>query len=431
MGAQRINQSFLKLLTEGDYMNKFYTVPTVDISNDTFRQTVVDCEEGLYLGHPTTVLLDDGKTIVTVYPKNHGCGQIVLKMSRDGGITWSGRLLVPASFSSSLEVPTIFKLTDKNGIQRLVMFSGLYPIRMSFSSDNGVTWSELEPIGDYGGIVAMGDIVCTAPGEYMALFHDDGRFISGGIDCKFDVFRAGKGEDMRSKVRISGRDDDGSYNETDGFWRNVCDKPGDRWEHIYTAYSANEYADGHFVLYAVTSKDGGLTWSEPHAICSHGGGAQLCEPCIVRSPDGKKLAVLLRENSRKFNSFIIISDDNGETWSQPAELPAALTGDRHCAKYLKDGRLFISFRDTTHISPTKGDWVAWVGTFDDIISGREGQYRVRIMKNYGGCDCAYPGVEVLPDGTVVTTTYGHFTDGKKAYIVSVRVKPSELDALLP
>ena len=69
----------------------------------------------------------------------------------------------------------------------------------------------------------------------------------------------------------------------------------------------------------------------------------------------------------------------------------------------------------THESPTKGDWVAWVGTYDDIVAGREGQYRVRLMDNTKGADCAYPGVEVLPDGTFVLTTYGHWTQGEQPY----------------
>src|SRR6185436_18443973 len=98
------------------------------------------------------------------------------------------------------------------------------------------------------------------------------------------------------------------------------------------------------------------------------------------------------------------------------------------AKHAPDGRLFISFRDTTHVSLTKGDWVAWVGTYDDIAKGVEGQYRVRLMHNTKRADCAYPPVEVLPDGTFVTTTYGHWTQDEQPYIVSVRLKLSELDA---
>ena len=51
------------------------------------------------------------------------------------------------------------------------------------------------------------------------------------------------------------------------------------------------------------------------------------------------------------------------------------------------------------------------------------------MDNTKAADCAYPGVEVLPDGTFVATTYGHWTAGKPPYVVSVRLKLSELDAL--
>ncbi len=89
---------------------------------------------------------------------------------------------------------------------------------------------------------------------------------------------------------------------------------------------------------------------------------------------------VLRENSRKYNSFVIFSDDEGLSWSEPRELPAALTGDRHVAKYAPDGRLFISFRDRTHVSPTKGDWVGWVGRYDDI---REGERRPISSAHHG------------------------------------------------
>ena len=38
-------------------------------------------------------------------------------------------------------------------------------------------------------------------------------------------------------------------------------------------------------------------------------------------------------------------------------------------------------------------------------------------------------VEVLPDGTFVTTTYGHWIKGQQPYIVCVRLKLEELDQL--
>jgi hypothetical protein len=362
-----------------------YTIPTIDLAGEKHRQVIVDREPGQYLGHPTTVLLEDNKTMLIVYPKGHGRGAIVYQRSTDAGRTWSGRLPTPKSWETSLEVPTLHRVVDAAGKKRIIMFSGLYPIRMAVTEDDGATWSELKPIGDFGGVVTMATVMgLQTPGHYLAFFHDDGRFIRGGSEERY-------------RIRSPHSD--------------------------HTSPAAKPW---RFWVLTTLSQDGGLTWSVPAPIAMLPD-ASLCEPGALRSPDGKQIAVLLRENSRKYNSFVIFSNDEGLTWTEPRELPASLTGDRHTAKYAPDGRLFISFRDTTHVSPTKGDWVAWVGTYDDIVKDREGQYRVRLMDNTKGADCTYPGVEVLPDGTIVTTTYGHWTEGELPYIVSVRLKLSELD----
>jgi Neuraminidase (sialidase) len=213
-----------------------------------------------FLWAAASVVLEDGNTILTAYPKGHGRGPIVMKRSPDRGLTWSERLQVPENWATSQEVPTVFPVVDPNGMRRLIMFSGLYPIRMAVSEDEGDTWSPLEPIGDFGGIVAMSSVVAL-------------------------------------------------------------------------------------------SKDGGLTWSQPEVVTEHPD-ADLCEPGAIRSPDGDTIALLLRENSRTHNSFVVFSTDEGETWSEPRELPAALTGDRHTAKYAPDGRLLVSFRDMAEGSPS-------------------------------------------------------------------------------
>jgi len=314
------------------------------------------------------VLLEDGKTIITVYPKGHGRGAIVMKRSDDGGRTWSERLPVPESWATSKETPTIHRIVDRDGKKRLIIFSGLYPIRRALSEDDGTTWTELEPIGAFGGIVAMSSVVEIGRGRYMALFHDDGRFLR------------------------------------------------------------NEGRARAFTVFKTVSDDGGLTWSEPIPI-AHRPDAHLCEPGAVVSPDGKTIAVLLRENSRRRQSFVTFSKDEGETWSEPRELPPSLTGDRHTARYAPDGRLLVSFRDHAQGSPTWGDWVAWVGTYEDIALGREGQYRIRLMDNHVRADCAYPGVEALPDGTFVLTTYGHWTPGEPPWVACVRLRLDEIDAL--
>jgi hypothetical protein len=155
----------------------------------------------------------------------------------------------------------------------------------------------------------------------------------------------------------------------------------------------------------------------------------LCEPGVVRSPDGARLAMLLRENSRKQFAQVMVSTDEGVTWSAPKPLARELTGDRHTGAYGPDGRLLVSFRDMAQGSPTYGDWVAWVGDYADLENGGAGRYRVRISDNKNGSDCAYPGVEVLPDGTFVLTTYGHWEAGEAPFVRSVRLRLDELDAL--
>ncbi|HZW11117.1 MAG TPA: sialidase family protein [Phycisphaerales bacterium] len=343
----------------------------IDLNGDHGRQVIVDREPGVYLGHVSTVLLADRKSILAVYPQGHGTGPIVMKRSDDAGLTWSERLPTPASWATSKETPTLFRM----GTESLILFSGLHPIRAARSSDDGRTWSELEPIGDFGGIVAMGGVADLGGGRFATFFHDDGRFLHA----------------------------DGEATDT-------------------------------FTLYQTNSDDAGATWSPTREIWS-GSDVHLCEPGVVVSPDGGTLALLLRENRRVKRSHAMLSRDGAATWSDPHELPNALTGDRHIAAYARDGRLVVTFRCMAPGDPWRGDWVAWVGAWDDLTPGGaeggsgEPTYLVRLKDNLAGADCGYAGLEALPDGTLVATTYGAWSEGEQPFILSVRFTVRELDGL--
>ena len=51
-----------------------YTIPVVDLAAESGRRVVVDREPGQYLGHVSTILLEDGRTILAVYPRRARSG---------------------------------------------------------------------------------------------------------------------------------------------------------------------------------------------------------------------------------------------------------------------------------------------------------------------------------------------------------------------
>ncbi len=192
----------------------------------------------------------------------------------------------------------------------------------------------------------------------------------------------------------------------------------------------NDQDKSPLTVWQSVSKDGGVTW-DAAVLVGEMEGRSPCEPEVFRSPNKKQLVCVMRENQRKGHSLRMVSNDEGKTWSKLEETPWGLSGDRHKIRYTPDGRLLAVFRDMAPGSPTKGHFVAWVGTYNDLLNGYSGQYKVKLLHSYAGQDCGYPGLELLPDGTFVATTYVKYKPGKKKHsVVSVRFKLEEFDQLL-
>jgi hypothetical protein len=294
-----------------------------------------------------------------------------LKRSEDGGLTWSELLPVPGNWKTTRNCPTIYRLPDPKGGERLFVFAGSGPggdMHQSYSEDNGRTWTPMKG----NGLVDVMPFCTIEPIE-------DGKKLLGLTNIR----RPGETKEKNSNV-----------------------------------------------LAQSVSTDGGFTWA-PWRVILDLPGLKPCEPWVVRSPNDRQLLCMIRENEKRAALFMT-SEDEGRTWSRSRPLPPGLYGDRHVAKYTPDGRLVVCFRDTggAYGSPTSTHFVAWVGRYDDIVGGRDGQYRVKLLHSYRGGDNGYPGVEVLRDGTIVATTYIKYREGpEKNSVVSTRFKLSETDQL--
>lgn len=356
---------YIGLLTSPLLAQSPQILPWVDLSGDKSKHTVIaQGTESLYNGHPTTVMLDDNKTIFCTWSYDHGGKLGFLSVSKDGGKTW-GKMNVPSDWKEMKNCPSIYLLKDKSGVERLMVFAAHPQMPYSYSEDMGKTWSPVKSLG-MPCVMAFSSIIQLKNGDYLGLYH------------------RGHNDEDKSPLTL--------------------------WQSI--------------------SKDGGLTWGTPELVGKKDGKSP-CEPFVFRSPDGKTLICVARENQRKGHSLMMASNDEGKNWSEMTETPWGLTGDRHIIKYTPDGRLVAVFRDMAPNSPTKGHFVAWVGTYNDVRSGYTGQYKIKLLHSNAGPDCGYPGLEILPDGTIIATTYVKYTPGKmKHSVVSVRFKLDETDEMV-
>ncbi len=414
----------------------YYKIPQVDLSvkpyntpeelDYLFENTIVDNSAG-YLGHPDSVLLNNGD-ILTFYPKGHGKGAVLSKISDNGGVSYNKEIEnQPISWEKSLETPTVYRLQFKNGQEKLILISAnsKWPgmstpggFNSSVSLDEGKTWTEFKRFWDNDSEMPIIPIVAMAS---LTRLKENGEFV-------------------------------------------------DKWMGIFH--------DHNFVNYKTIltfDENGDYSWSKPEPYLSQYRDietyAGICEVECVRSDMGKgdELCLIARCNKKTCTSLLIFSNDEGKTWSRPKEAPFALNGERHKAEYTNDGRLFITFRsierDRKRVKQMRklgGElkwysegWIAWVGTYDDLKNGTEGQYRIKIAHTYldhqtepsivANADTGYCGNVVLKDGTIVTSSYGIFSpeekesgtyktdkgkQKRKTYIVSKRIKLNDVEKFM-
>jgi hypothetical protein len=146
----------------------------VDISKDTGRHVIIARgTEKIYQGHPTTLLMSDGKTIFAAWCIGHGGHAGPMARSDDGGLSWT-RVddELPEGFSRHWNCPSIYRMVDPKGRERLWVFSAQPNMPRIVSEDGGKTWREMEPIGkDFHCVMTFSSIARLKDGTYAGFYH--------------------------------------------------------------------------------------------------------------------------------------------------------------------------------------------------------------------------------------------------------------------
>ena len=138
-----------------------------------------------YLGQPDTIQTETGRLIMA-YPIGHGKGPLVMRISDDGGLTWTEKTDLPDSWAGSQETPTLYTVTV-NGAERLLLITACpgwgtdsagnqYGFNVSYSDDDGETWSEYEHFYSYFSDGDANDAI-VAMASLVQLKDEDGNYI--------------------------------------------------------------------------------------------------------------------------------------------------------------------------------------------------------------------------------------------------------------
>ncbi len=307
--------------------------------------------------HPTTVMMADGKTILCVWTRGHGgyCGPMA--KSIDGGLTWES-VPTPADWRQAKNCPSIYRLSDEKGKERIIVFAGRPGMAQMISEDEGETWLPRRSLG----------IDCTMAFTSIARVRD-GRHLG--------MFHSRKGPE-RLVWRAFSRDGGVNWGEPKIACAIIGKKPcepeiislRDGSETLCCVMRENTRSRYSLLSF---SKDNGETWSQP--VDTHPSLTGDRHKHVYR--EGGELVVVFRdaEPNSPFRGHFV-----------------AWMGE----SLLQNPRAKIRLLHT-HENP-----------------------KARSLKQK--LDCGYAGLELLASGELLATTYGHYNKGDVGTsIVAIRI----------
>jgi len=212
--------------------------------------------------------------------------------STDTGLTWT-RMddQLPIGYTKHRNCPSIYRLVDPSGKERIWVFSASYQMPRIVSEDSGLTWKEMPPLG-LPCVMTFSSIIQLHDGTYLGMYHEKEKVLQtrtadGGVTwsspevvanvegkypCEPCVLRSPDKIELCCLMRENNHKGNSlmMFSRDEGkTWSVPQDTPwgltGDRHKEVYTSdgrlviafrdRALNSYTYGHFVAWIGTYEE--------------------------------------------------------------------------------------------------------------------------------------------------------------------------------
>lgn len=337
---------------------------------------------------PAIICADNGNLIAFADDRHsHGSdiGQsanavdIVFKLSKDGGQTWSAiKTILPFSTAGNQGINNkgdviVFKSVNKPGTLVAIAASGgawfgsanpIARFAQSKSTDNGETWSQWKEVGE-----SLWDELESGPGGIKKC-----GFLASGRGLTL----VGKGNNKKGRM---------------------------------VAGLMAQNKNGNTVIYSIHSDDDGETWHKGGYIGSSSdtpGGGQYNEPKVIAELNDGTLVMSTRNNMGGGSRMAAYSTDGGATWYSKKnnggkkdtfggwnDMKGSNT-DSEGVVYTRVGEQDKNRMLHLHTTESSRKGMALY-----LSENEADTWTKKLTLENASTDCCYNSIDVLPDGTVV------------------------------
>lgn len=280
--------------------------------------------------------------------------------------------------------------------------TGGHPIALSYSDDQGQTWSAWRYATARSPFYAQGSQPLFLPSGKLAIIYWNFGWNTHPFESIEVVVstNGGTGFSYSNRVAVVNRFND-PYARDGSFLPTAAANRSD--ESIYVAWQ--EARNGESRIAFTRSADAGQTWTVPVVITDNPPGSRVFNPAIAASADGRYLGVIFYDsrlnpyNPYLVDVFIAESLDGGNTWRPNVRLTSIST-DMRTAPLTSDGYMLGDYQG---LAAAEQPEVPAVALYIDSRTGSPDPFTTRVgaTEGYAGWRAARFSVAEIQGGNTI------------------------------